>query len=127
MRRIERGIVIRDKILRYAKTWNFGIKSGCSLATTSQIGWRALIWSGGEYGSSEFSPDERRDLFVDACSRHLLPHTVDLWVDDLGKVMSIRRGDGQCTLITYIRGTWETRYFHLSPPKSPSSPYYVKF
>lgn len=66
-----------------------------------------------------------REIFLHECRQQNCPHTLDLWVEGLGKVLSTRWDRDKFTLIRLIRGKWETHYFGLGAPKSRKSAYFV--
>lgn len=128
MQLLSRAIIIRWSILRLEDDhWNFEIEAGSLKAHISRDGWRALLRTRTRVPAamSMNSLIYDREAYLHGCRRQQLGHGLDVWVDGLGKVLSMHCEGSKVDLTNLTRGTWETHYFGLPSPKSRRSPYYV--
>jgi hypothetical protein len=126
MHRLYRAIVIRAQILRRDDyQWDYVSEDGMCRAVHLHSGWQALLW--GNLPPALRAHSSNGEVFLNGCRRQQIPHHLDVWVDGLGKVLSIEWLGAKFRLIQLTRGQWETRHFYLPLPKSKRSPYYSDF
>lgn len=113
MHHLYRAIVIRAQILRReGYRWDYALEDGMCRAVHLHSGWQALLWGSVPPAMEADSLDG--EVFLNCCRRQQIPHHLDVWVDDLGKVLSIEWLGADFKLIKLTRGQWETRHFR--PP-----------
>lgn len=116
MRKLVRAILIRRKILNRADDdWGFIYHNGIMRLSTGADGWHAIVWTSLLEPSHPSDTGAEGKLFLEKCRKRLCPHTIDVWCDDRGKVLSLRFTGAALRLITFMRGDWEN-FFGLRPP-----------
>ena len=122
MQNFHRAIIIRRQILNHADDdWGFIYHDGIMRLSTGGDDWHAIIWT-----SSFELPDTTETVvegrsFLECYRTQLCTHTLDVWCDRLGKVLSFRSNGMASRLITFKRGEWEN-LFGLRPPGHRKSP-----
>lgn len=128
MLRVDRAKVIRNKVLGVQNdAWSFESSNKFRAAVNFQNDWQAQIWTDPSWITSDGGVTEDKDTFLDECRKQNCPHTLDLWVNGMNKVLSAHWEGTGCELISIRRGIWETILFGLPLPKSRSSFYYFAF
>lgn len=126
MRREIRAMIIRAKILTHKDSlWEFEQNFGRNRAFISRGPWQAAIGGRTTLKMLDEHAEVDRETFLNACRRLSCPHTIDVWVDDAGKVLSLQCDGSRIKPISLARGTWETDYFQLPSPKSKLSPDHI--
>ena len=118
MRKFDRAIVIRRKILNHPDdNWEFVYQNGIMRLSINGNGWRALIWTSLLEPSNPADTVKERRLFLEKCRRQICPHTLDVWCDGQGKVLSFWSKGMAFRLMNFKRGEWEA-FFCIRPPEN---------
>ncbi len=115
--RLDRARIVRDQVLAVASThgrWEdigvSGTRSARVLAVDSGNGWNALVTT----RFSGLPGDDEGDRYAAAALGIEVPRvferSVDVWIDRVGKVLSIGSDDGVDILVTLVPGPWESGF-----------------
>lgn len=122
MLRLDRADIVRDKILGVKNNaWSFESNKVFRASLRFRNGWQASIWSNPSWTASDGTATANKDSFLNECRTFSCPHTLDVWVDGLNKVLSAHWDETGAELISMRRGMWETILFGLPLPKRRSS------
>ncbi len=118
MKRLERATAIREQVLRSERTtWAEGF--GARSKILSGLGWTASLHSPfnplpsgrPQTGSYARAMEQAR-----LSKKKILHWLLDVYVEGLGKVLSLEWDEHTANLISMKRGPWEQELFSLPPP-----------
>lgn len=116
MQNLHRAMIIRRKVLNQADDdRGFIYHNGIMRLSTGADDWHAIIWTSLLEPSFPSDTVAEGRLFLEKCRKRVCPHTLDVWCDNHGKVLSLRSNGATLRLITFKRGEWEN-LFGLRPP-----------
>lgn len=95
-----------------ARGWAYGFDNGIHHAGIFRPGWQASVWHKPE-GQHSFQVRYDREFFLHLCRSLRCSHTLDVYVEGFGMVMSAEWSGTQFRLVNLSRGEWETVHFML--------------
>ena len=113
MQRAARALKIRDQVMSASlENGRYDRTTPAAKVYVSGNRWRAMIWRRQlAQGECPAPPTEVAE-FLDHCRQS---HVLDLWVGDLGKMLSVESTGATTRLISMRPGDWEQDLFGLRP------------
>lgn len=122
MNKISRAIIIWRRLLEPSRyRWNWDDPAACDSVSTKGAGWTARIWRPVAANDWELPPVATPDKFHERCLRERLPHSLEIRVDGIGVVLSLRCKGEELKITEMTQGEWEAQIFNLPTYRSKNA------